>query len=85
MPFDGIPGVWETAIVLEPSTSPLWPGDPQSPGPYRVASRLGSGGMPGERIAGTLVFDLPNNERPERLVLHDSLLSGGVTIRVAKG
>ena len=31
--------------MLEPTTSPLRPGDPETLGPYRVASRLGSGGM----------------------------------------
>jgi len=31
--------------VLEPTTSPLRPGDPKTLGPYRVASRLGTGGM----------------------------------------
>jgi hypothetical protein len=39
---------------------------------------------PGERVSGTLVFDLPRSERPERLELHDSLLSGGVGVRIPK-
>jgi predicted Ser/Thr protein kinase len=44
----------------------------------RLLEQLG----PGQRVAGTLVFELPRNARPERLVLHDSLLSGGATYRV---
>ncbi len=39
---------------------------------------------PGERVSGTLVFDLARAERPERLELHDSLLSGGASILVSK-
>src|SRR5262245_57034908 len=39
------PAAWETAIVLEPTISPLRPGDPETLGAYRVASRIGSGGM----------------------------------------
>ena len=39
------PASWETAKVLEQTTSPLQPSDPEALGPYRVASRLGSGGM----------------------------------------
>jgi Protein kinase domain/Domain of unknown function (DUF4352) len=39
---------------------------------------------PHRRISGTLVFDLPRTERPERLEFHDSLLSGGASIRVSK-
>lgn len=31
--------------MLEPTTSPLRPGDPETLGPYQVASRLGTGGM----------------------------------------
>jgi hypothetical protein len=31
--------------VLEPTTSPPRPGDPETPDPDRVASRLGTGGM----------------------------------------
>jgi hypothetical protein len=37
---------------------------------------------PGQRVSGTLVFNLPTDERPERLELHDSLLSGGTELRV---
>jgi eukaryotic-like serine/threonine-protein kinase len=39
---------------------------------------------PGERVSGTLVFDLTRSVRPERLELHDSPLSGGVGIRVSR-
>jgi hypothetical protein len=39
---------------------------------------------PHRRISGTLVFDLPRSERPERLEFHDSLLSGGASIQVSK-
>lgn len=133
--------------MLEQTTSPLQTGDPEALGPYRVASRLGSGGMgtvylahapdgrpvaikvirpelapglpvplrgggrrrppghrllhragglalssqrllerlePGQRISGTLVFDLPRGARPARLELHGSLLSGGVSVRVSR-
>jgi hypothetical protein len=35
---------------------------------------------PGETVHGTLVFDIPAGSRPQRLELHDGLLSGGVTI-----
>jgi eukaryotic-like serine/threonine-protein kinase len=38
---------------------------------------------PRERISGTMVFDLPRSERPERLEFHDSLLSGGASVRVS--
>ena len=37
---------------------------------------------PRQRVSGTLVFELPKGAKPERLVLHDSLLSFGVNIRV---
>jgi hypothetical protein len=39
---------------------------------------------PGQRVAGTLAFELPRNAHPERLVLHDSLLSRGATYRVTR-
>jgi hypothetical protein len=35
---------------------------------------------PGSAAAGTMVFDIPVGARPARLVLHDGLLSNGVTI-----
>jgi hypothetical protein len=37
---------------------------------------------PGQRVSGTLVFNLPTGAHPERLELHDSLLSGGTELRV---
>jgi serine/threonine protein kinase len=40
---------------------------------------------PGQRVSGTLVFSLPRGGRPARLELHDSLLSGGTELRVARG
>jgi eukaryotic-like serine/threonine-protein kinase len=39
------PAACETAKVLDETTSPLRPGDPEALGRYRVVSRLGSGGM----------------------------------------
>jgi hypothetical protein len=55
----------------------------------RGAIALGSGRLltqlePRGRVSGTLVFELPAGARPDRLVLHDSLLSLGVTIRVGR-
>ncbi|GIM95483.1 DUF4352 domain-containing protein [Paractinoplanes toevensis] len=38
---------------------------------------------PGERVAGKLVFDVPEQVELTRLELHDSLLSGGVKVTVA--
>jgi hypothetical protein len=35
---------------------------------------------PGLQVSGTLVFDVPADARPARLVLHDSLLSHGATV-----
>ncbi|MBM2614021.1 DUF4352 domain-containing protein [Actinoplanes sp. LDG1-06] len=35
---------------------------------------------PGERVTGKLVFDVPRKTALTRLELHDSLLSGGVTV-----
>ena len=37
---------------------------------------------PGNSISGTIYFDMPVGDRPNRLVLHDSALSGGVTVKV---
>jgi predicted Ser/Thr protein kinase len=39
------PAAWETAKVLDETTSPLRPGDLEALGRYRVVARLGSGGM----------------------------------------
>lgn len=36
----------------------------------------------GETLHGTVVFDLPAGARPARIELHDSLLSGGVEVRL---
>jgi hypothetical protein len=38
---------------------------------------------PGNRVRGTLVFDVPKGTRLARLELHDSLFSGGVSVRLA--
>jgi serine/threonine protein kinase len=38
---------------------------------------------PGNRIQGTLVYDVPPRTRPARLELHDSALSRGVTVDLA--
>jgi Domain of unknown function (DUF4352) len=38
---------------------------------------------PGNRIEGTLVYDVPARTRPARLELHDSPLSRGVTVELA--
>jgi hypothetical protein len=35
---------------------------------------------PGNTVKGILVFDVPKNIKPERIELHDSMLSGGVTV-----
>jgi hypothetical protein len=37
---------------------------------------------PGEQVRGTMVFDIPSGTRAERLELHDSIASGGVTVRL---
>jgi hypothetical protein len=37
---------------------------------------------PGERVQGTLVFDMPVNASPLRLELHDGLLSDGVNVPI---
>jgi hypothetical protein len=55
----------------------------------RAAVALGSGRLlaelePGGRVSGTLAFELPAGARPDRLVLHDSLLSLGVSLRVGR-
>ncbi|GAB2601040.1 hypothetical protein Aab01nite_64360 [Paractinoplanes abujensis] len=39
---------------------------------------------PGERVTGKLVFDVPAKVRLTRLELHDSLLSGGVSVLLSK-
>ncbi len=55
----------------------------------RASIALGSARLltqlaPRQRVSGTLAFDLPTGARPERLVLHDSLLSFGVSIRLGR-
>jgi uncharacterized membrane protein YgcG len=40
---------------------------------------------PGLQVSGTLVFDVPTDARPARLVLHDSLLSHGATVLLRSG
>src|SRR5699024_6614885 len=35
---------------------------------------------PGNTLSGTLVFDIPTDAVPDRVVLHDSLFSGGVEV-----
>jgi Protein kinase domain/Domain of unknown function (DUF4352) len=47
-------------------------------------SRLLTQLAPRQRASGTLVFELPTGAKPERLVLHDSLLSFGVSIGVRR-
>jgi hypothetical protein len=37
---------------------------------------------PGQQVRGTMVFDIPRGSRAERLELHDSPASGGVTVRL---
>jgi uncharacterized protein DUF4352 len=39
---------------------------------------------PGERVSGKLVFDVPRAAELTRLELHDSLLSGGVKVTIAR-
>jgi Domain of unknown function (DUF4352) len=55
----------------------------------RAAVALGSGRLltqlePRGRVSGTLAFELPAGARPDLLVLHDSLLSLGVSLRVGR-
>lgn len=38
---------------------------------------------PGNKVTGTIVFDIPKNAKPKRLELHDSMFSGGVEVEVA--
>lgn len=38
---------------------------------------------PGNAVTGTLVFDIPREAQPGKLELHDSLLSGGVTVNLS--
>lgn len=35
---------------------------------------------PGNQVSGVVVFDVPKNAQPQRLELHDSAFSGGVSI-----
>lgn len=37
---------------------------------------------PGNSVTGTLVFDLPEDAQPASIELHDSLFSGGVSVRL---
>jgi Domain of unknown function (DUF4352) len=37
---------------------------------------------PGNSLKGTLLFDVPKGTKPAKLELHDSLLSGGVDVRL---
>ena len=37
---------------------------------------------PGNAVDGIVVFDVPKSAKPERLELHDSLFSGGVTVEL---
>ena len=51
-----------------------------------LAATLGTGGEwsahlnPGQRLAGTLVYDIPEAAVPARVELHDAPLSGGVSV-----
>jgi hypothetical protein len=54
------------------------PGGSIALGSARLLTQL----EPGQRVSGTLVFELPTGARPDRLLLHDSLLSFGVVIPV---
>ena len=38
---------------------------------------------PGSSVTGIVVFDVPKGQTPDDLELHDSALSGGVTVNVA--
>jgi hypothetical protein len=37
---------------------------------------------PGNSVSGVVVFDIPRGGKPDRLELHDSLFSGGVTVNI---
>jgi hypothetical protein len=37
---------------------------------------------PGNSVEGVMVFDIPVGGQPDRLELHDSALSGGVTVSI---
>ena len=37
---------------------------------------------PGNAVEGVMVFDIPKGGKPDRLELHDSLFSGGVTVKI---
>jgi hypothetical protein len=56
-----------------------------------LAATLGSGGdwstqlNPGQRLAGTLVYDLPEAAVPVRVELHDAPFSGGASVALAEG
>jgi len=39
---------------------------------------------PGNSVKGIVVFDIPKNVEPTQIELHDSMFSGGVTVRLAK-
>jgi hypothetical protein len=53
-----------------------------------LAATAGNGGdrlwathlNPGQRLAGTLVYDVPEAADPDRVELHDGLFSGGVSV-----
>jgi hypothetical protein len=53
-----------------------------------LAATAGNGGdrlwgtllNPGQRLAGTLVYDVPESAVPARVELHDALFSGGVSV-----
>ena len=38
--------------------------------------------QPGQRVRGTMVFDIPKNASATALELHDGIASGGVTVRI---
>jgi hypothetical protein len=37
---------------------------------------------PGNAVNGIVVFDIPKNEKPTKIELHDSSFSGGVTVEL---
>jgi Domain of unknown function (DUF4352) len=37
---------------------------------------------PGQRLEGTLAYDIPRSVTPSRVELHDGLFSGGATVEV---
>jgi hypothetical protein len=53
-----------------------------------LAATAGNGGdrlwathlNPGQRLAGTLVYDVPEGAVPDRVELHDGLFSGGASV-----